>query len=64
MSAAPLIMPTPRSQQRLERYLLVADAAGSQFVGQVLMSLMILVDDDVWEEAIDDAMRASARGAS
>lgn len=58
-------MPTPASQRRLLAYLEAAQAAGStDFPGLMLMSLMCYVEDDLRQEAIDDALHTLSGGAA
>jgi hypothetical protein len=57
------LMPTPDSQRRLTKFLEAARASGSsEFNGLMLMSLMCYVDDQTWQESIDDALRTLSGG--
>lgn len=60
----PFFMPTPESQRRLANYLNALEACGSpEFAGCVLMSLLVYVDDEIWQEAIADALKTCSPGA-
>lgn len=51
-------MPSPESDHRLRRFMDASRIANSyEFAGLVLMSLCFYVEDHVWEEALQDALR-------
>ena len=59
----PFVMPTPESQRRLLKFLEASRAANStEFPGLMLMSLLVYVDDDIWDESISDALRTLSGG--
>lgn len=60
---APFLMPTPESQRRLLKFLEASRAANStEFPGLMLMSLLVYVSDEIWQEAIGDALKTLSGG--
>lgn len=59
----PFVMPTPQAQRRLLKFLEAARAVNSsEFPGLILMSLLVYVSDEVWQESIDDALKTLSGG--
>lgn len=59
----PFTMPTPESQARLLKFIEASRVANSsEFPGLMLMSLLFYVDDEIWQESINDALQTLCGG--